>query len=128
MFRKRIVVDKVLLLASLIPSVANMASLVLVPTMRIELIVAVEPLSTETTLGMPLEAALIDGPWIIISELLVLTELTNRKELVLVGEDLLVSCTEIAHDFVMHALDMSVQVRPAKTGNIAILIGAIVPK
>ena len=128
MFFERVVVNKVLLLPSLISSVADMTSLVLVPTMHIELVVAVETLSTEATLRVSLESTLIDSPWIIVPELLMFSELANREELVLMGEDLLVPCTEVAHDLVVHALDMSMQVWPAKTGDIAILIRAVVPK
>lgn len=105
-----------------------MTSLVLVPTMRIELIVAVEAQSTEAALWMPLEPALIDSPWIIVSEFLVFPELTDREEFVLMGEDLLIPGTEVTHDLVVNALDMSMQIWPAQTGNVAILIWAIVPK
>lgn len=112
----------------MIPSIADMAPLMLIPTMRIELVVAVEALSTEATLGMTLESALIDRPRIIVTELFVLAKFTDSEELMLMGENLLVSRTKVAHDLVVHALDMSMQIWPAKTGNVTILIWAIVPK
>jgi hypothetical protein len=66
-----IVVDVVLLLTVGGPTVADMASLVLVSTVSVELVVAVESLPTESTLGVALEAALIDRTRFMIAMLLV---------------------------------------------------------
>ena len=77
---------------------------------------------------MTLESALIDGTRIVVTEFLVLANFADCEELVLMGEDLLIPCTKITHDLVMHALDMAMQVWPAKTGNVTILIWAVVPK
>lgn len=43
-----------------------------------------------------------------------------------VGEDFLVPCAKIAHDFLMHALDMSMEVWPAQAGNVAAWIRTVV--
>jgi len=101
-----IVVDKVLLLPCLIPPIANVTSLMLVSAMRVELIVTVKALSTETTFWMTLKPTLIDSPWIVIAELLMLAQFAKGKEIVLVGEDLFVPGAEITHDLVMYTLDM----------------------
>ena len=46
----------------------------------------------------------------------------------LVGEDLLVPRTEIAHDLMMHRFDMAMQVRPAKTGHITARVRTVIPQ
>jgi hypothetical protein len=69
---KRIVIDVVLLFPSLRLAVAYVASLVFVSTVCIQLVVAIEPLSTKPTLWMTFKTALVDGPWIVISKLLML--------------------------------------------------------
>jgi hypothetical protein len=53
-------------------------------------------LTTEAALGVALETTLIDSPRVVVAELLVLSELSKREELVFVGEDFLVSRTQIA--------------------------------
>jgi len=111
----------------MISSVADMTPLMLIPTMCIELVIAVETLSTEATLGMTLESTLIDGARVIVTEFLVLAKFADSEELMLMGEDLLVPRTEVAQNLVVHALDMAMQVWPAKTGNVTFLIWAIVP-
>lgn len=69
---KRVIIDIVLLLAAAVTSVANVAALVLVSTVRIQLIVAIESLSAKPAFRVSLEAALIDGARVIVAELLVL--------------------------------------------------------
>jgi hypothetical protein len=108
-----VVVNEVLLLAALISAIADVASLVLVATVRVELVVTVESLSTKPTLGVALEPALVDGPGVVVTELLVLAEFALSEELMFVGEDLLVASTEITQHFVMDAPDMAVEVGPA---------------
>ena len=71
MFLEGIVVDVVLLLAASRSSVTDMAALMFVPTMQIELIVAVESLMTETTFRMPLKSALVYRSRIIVTEFFV---------------------------------------------------------
>jgi hypothetical protein len=69
---ERIVVDVVLLFpASPFAAVANVAALVLVSAMRVELIVAVETLVTEATFWMSLESALIYCSRIVVAKFLV---------------------------------------------------------
>lgn len=128
MYFKRVVVDKVLLLAVLIPSIANVTSLMLVSAMGIELIVAIKALPTESALRMTLEPALIDRAWIIISKLLVLAQFADGEKFVLVGKHFLIPCAEITHDLVVHTLDMPMQVWPSQTGDITVLVWTIVPK
>jgi hypothetical protein len=90
-----VVVDKILLLPGTLAAVTDMAALVLVPTMCIQLVVSVEALTTEAALGMPFEAALIDRTGVIVAELLMLPKLRVCEKLVFVGEDFLVPRTEI---------------------------------
>ncbi len=77
---------------------------------------------------MTLKSALIDGTRIVVTKFLVLAKFADCKELMLMSEDFLIPCTKITHDLVMHALDMAMQIWPAKTGNVTILIWAVVPK
>jgi hypothetical protein len=87
-----IVVDKVLLFsASPFSTIANVAALVLVSAMSVELIVTVETLSAEPTFWVSLEATLIYCSGVIVAELLMLSQIGLCEEFVLVGEDLLVS-------------------------------------
>jgi hypothetical protein len=67
-----IVVDKVLLFsASPFSTIANVAALVLVSAMSVELIVTVKTLSAEPTFWVSLEATLIYCSGVIVAELLV---------------------------------------------------------
>jgi hypothetical protein len=90
-----IVVDKVLLLASAITPIADMAAFVLVSTVCVQLVVSVEALSTEATFRVSLEAALVDRTRVVVTELLVLPQFGECKQLVFVRKDLLVSCTQV---------------------------------
>ena len=76
---KRVIVDIVLLFASLLSPIANVAPFVLVAAMNIELIVPIKSSLTESTVWMPLESALVDGSWIIVAELLVFPKLLRGK-------------------------------------------------
>jgi hypothetical protein len=73
-----------------------MTTLMLLSTVRVQFIVAVEPLSTETALRMAFEPALINGTRVVIPKFLVLPKLGECEEFVFMGEDFLVPCTEIA--------------------------------
>lgn len=90
-----VVIDIVLLLPRTLAPVTDMAPLVLVATMCVQLVVSVKALTTETALGVPFEAALIDRTGVIVAELLMLPILWVCEKLVFVGEDFLVTCTEI---------------------------------
>ena len=52
---QHLVVQVVLWIAAVIPSITNVAFLVLLPAVRVQLVVSVESLPTETTLWMPFE-------------------------------------------------------------------------
>jgi len=101
------VVIKVILWPSLTPPVTDEAPLVTLPTVSVQLIIPVKPLSAEATFWVTLEAGLILCPGMIVSKPLMLPKLVVCKQLMLVREDFLVPRAKITHDFVMHALDMS---------------------
>lgn len=96
MLFQRIVIDIVLLLPAPFSAIADVAALVLVATMRVQLIVSVEALTTESTFRMSLKAALVDRTRVIVAKFLVLLEVGEGEELVLVREHFLVSCAEVA--------------------------------
>lgn len=73
-----------------------MASLMLVPAVCVELVVAVESLPTEAALGMALEAALVDGSRVVVAKFFVLVQLGWREQLMLVREDLFIPSAEVA--------------------------------
>jgi len=56
MLFQRLVVQVVLWIATVIPSITNVAFLVLLPAVRVQLVVSVESLPTETTFWMPFES------------------------------------------------------------------------
>ena len=94
--------------------------------MRIQLVLAIEALSTEATLWMSLETALILSARNVIAKLLVLAKVLLSEKLMFVRENLLSARAKIAHDLVMHIPDMTVQIRPAQTRRIAVAIRAVV--
>jgi hypothetical protein len=73
-----------------------MTSLMLLSTVRVQFIVSVEPLSTETALRMAFKPALINGTRVVISKFLVLPKLGECKEFVFMREDFLVPRAKIA--------------------------------
>jgi hypothetical protein len=73
-----------------------MTPFVAVTAVSVKLIVSIESLTTETTLGVTLETTLIKSSRNIITVLFVLAQLGNSKKLVLMGEDFLVSSAQIA--------------------------------
>ena len=99
---QRTVIDVILLLAAPTPSIADMTSFMFVPTVNVQLIVSIESLSTETAFRMPLETALVDSARMIISEFLMLAQLLRGEELMLMGEDFLISRAQIAQDLVVY--------------------------
>jgi hypothetical protein len=92
---QRVVVDVVLLLPATIASVADVAALMLVSAVGVQLVVPIEARVTEATFRMPPKAALVLCTRVVVAELLVLFQVWPCKELVFVGEDLLVPCTQI---------------------------------
>jgi hypothetical protein len=92
---ERVVVDVVLLLPAALPSVANVAALVLVSTVSVQLVVSVEALPTEATFRVSSKTTLVFCARVVVAKLLVLLQIGPCEELVLVGEDLLVPCTEV---------------------------------
>jgi hypothetical protein len=151
-----IVVDVVLLLTMGGTAVANVASFVLISTVSVEFVIAIESLPTESTLWVALEAALVDSTRFVIAMLLVFPQIGHCEEGVLVSEHLFVACTKVTvmsykakvsclvvkwhferiwktkrnqnspHHLSMLALHMAMQVRPSKTGDITVFIGAVV--
>jgi len=93
---QRVVIEVVLLLAVVIPTIANMTLLVLVATVSIQLIISVESLPAETALGMSLESALINCARVVITKFVVLFQFCRGEQLVLMSEDLFVARTQIA--------------------------------
>lgn len=125
---QRVVVLVVLRILAAGPSIAQMASLVLLSAVRVELVVAIESPPTEAALRMALEPALIDRAGVIVTELLVFPQLILREELMLVREDLLVPRAQVAHYPLMRAPNMAMQVRPAHARDIARRVRAVVPE
>ena len=91
MVLKGIVIDIVLLLAVGGATVTNVAAFVLITAVGVELIVTVESLTTETTLGVTSETTLVNGSRFVVARLLVLAQLRCSKELMLVCKDLFVA-------------------------------------
>lgn len=77
---------------------------------------------------MALESTLINSAGIVIAELFMPSQLLWSEQLVFMRENLLIPCAQIAHDLVMDALDMPMQVGPSPTGHVAVVGRAIVPQ
>ncbi len=92
---ERVVVDIVLLLPAGVPSIADMAALVPVSAVRIQLIVTIEALLAKSALRMPSETALVHCAGVVVPKLLMLSQLGVGEQLVLVRKDLFVACAEI---------------------------------
>jgi len=85
-----------LLVLRIILSITNEATLVGLSTVVVEFIAAVEPLPTEPTLWMPLEATLISGAWHIIALSLMLLQLLMSEEGMLMCKNFLIPSTQTA--------------------------------
>lgn len=72
-----------------------MAPLVFISTVGVEFVIAVETLAAKATLWVSFETALVNGTRLIVPILLVFSQLCMSEQRVLMGEDLLVPCTEI---------------------------------
>lgn len=94
-------------MAAVVPSITDMALLVLLPTMGVQFIVTVESLATKATFRMPFESGLIDGSGVVISKLFVLSKFPGCEQLMFVGEHFLVAGAKITHDLAVLGLDMS---------------------
>jgi lysylphosphatidylglycerol synthetase-like protein (DUF2156 family) len=108
-----VVIDIVLRVSATIAAITQVAAFVAVTAMREQFIIAVEALTTETTLGMTLETRLILGARDVVSMLFVPTQVLDGEEIVFMGKDLFVAGAEIAHLFVVDTLDVTVQIWPA---------------
>lgn len=127
MLLKSVVVPVVMRLPR-VPPVTEETPLVLHATMLVQLIVIVEALPAESTQRMTLEARLIRRAGLVVAASHVFLEFLVREELVLVCEDSFVPRAQVAHALLVGTLDVSVQIRPAETGEIAVAIGAVVSK
>lgn len=126
-FLEGVVVEVVVGVAG-IPAVAEETTLVLLTAVFVELIVIVEARAAEAAQRMALEAGLVDGAWSVVAVSHVPLELLVCKQLVLVGEDLLVAGAQVAHFPVMNGADMAVEVGPAEAGEDAVVYGTVIAK
>lgn len=92
---QRVVVDEVLVIPALAQPVADVAPLMLVPAVRVQLVVAVEPRLAEPALRMPLEPALVFCAGRVVALALVLAQLVLREQLVLVRKHFFIPRTQI---------------------------------
>ena len=120
------VVHIILLLPSMIPSVANMALFLLISAMCVQFVIAIESLPAEATLRVALETALIHGSRVVVAKFFMLAKFGYSEQLMFMREDFLVSRAQITHYFAMQTLDMPVKVRPSPTGNVTTSFGAVV--
>ena len=82
-------------MSAIIPPITDMAFLMLLSAMYIELIVAIESFFAKSTFGVTFESTLIYGTRIVVSKSFVFPEFTKGEEFVLMCEYLLVSGTKI---------------------------------
>ena len=75
--------------------------------MRIELIIAIESLSTEATFWVPFEPALVYSSRMVVSKLFMFSQVLLSEQFVLVCEDFLIPCAQVAQDLVVDAPDMT---------------------
>ena len=75
--------------------------------MRIELIIAIEPLSTEATFWVPFEPALVYSSRMVVSKFFMFSQILLSEQFVLVCKDLLISCAQITQDLVVDTPDMT---------------------
>lgn len=122
------IVKVILWISAAVPSVADVAPLMLFPTMSVEFVVSVEALSAKATFGMALESGLVDGPGVVVTKPLVFPQVAKGEQFMFMRKDFFVSRTMITHYFAMLGLDMSMKIRPAEAGDITISVGAIVPQ
>jgi hypothetical protein len=107
------VVKVVLWPTTSVSSFADVTFLMSVSTVYKELVVTIEALPAKCTFGMTFKSCLVNSSRVVVTELFVFLEIFFREELMLVSEDLLVPCAEIAHPFVVYTSHMAMQVWPA---------------
>ena len=90
-----VIVEVVLLLAMSRSSVADVASLMSVTTVRIQLVISVEPFTTETAFRVPSETALVNRARDVVSVLFVLAQLRRGEDFMFVSENFFVSSAKI---------------------------------
>lgn len=105
-----------------------MAFFVIVPTMRVEFVVAVESGPTESTIWMTPESTLVHRPWIIIAEPFMFPEFLHGEKVVFVGKDLFIPCAQITHDLMMDSLDMPMKIRPSPARYVACGVWTVISK
>lgn len=110
---QHLIIQVILHLATWISPVADMAPFMFLPTVLIEFIVTIESFATKAAFWMAPKTTLVNGPWVVISKLLMPPEFSEREKFVLVGKDLLVAGAEVTHHFAMALLHMAMQVRPS---------------
>lgn len=125
-FLQLLVIEIILWIATAVPPITDMTSLMLLTAVIIELVVTVESLPTEATLWMTFEARLIDRSWIIVTVPFVLSQFAKREQFVLMSEDFFVPRAQIAHRFSMLRSYMTVQIWPSQASCITILVRTIV--
>lgn len=74
------------------------------------------------------ESALVYGPWVVVTDSLVLAKFLHGEQIMFVGEDFFVPRAQVTHGFVMDALDMPVEVRPSPARNIARRVWTVISK
>lgn len=74
------------------------------------------------------KSALVHGPWIIVTNSLVLAKFLHAEEIVFMGENLFVPRAQVTHDFVVDALDMFVKTRPSIARDIACGVWTVISK
>lgn len=66
-----------------------------VTTMRIQLVISVEPFTTETAFRVPSETTLVNGARNVVTVLFVLAQLRRGEDLMFMSENFFVSSTKI---------------------------------
>jgi hypothetical protein len=77
---------------------------------------------------MSFKSRLIDCSWIVVSFPHMLLQFLIRKQVVLVRKHFLVPRAQITNFLVVYRSNMAMQIRPAQTSNIAVVIGTIIPQ
>jgi hypothetical protein len=75
---------------------------------------------------MSFKSRLIDSTWIVVSFPHMLLQFLVRKQIMFVRKHLLMSGAQITYLLVMYRSNMTVEIRPPQTRNIAVVIGTVV--
>lgn len=125
MLLKSIVVNVVVRLSRIF-AVTKETPFVLVPAMLVKLVAIIEALAAESAQGMALESSLVHCTRAVVSVAHVFLKLLLSEELVLMCKHFLVAGAKVTHLLVMGAAHMAVEIRPAQTGKVAFIVGAII--